>query len=158
MYLGQVSRYGTANQLARAMPKTSNIHMGMAKYLVSYLVGFVSVSITYERGGFKLAAYSDAAWGNNIDNGKLTSLYIVILDNGPISFKVGLRSLTMQFTIEAELVAAAFVMKEAVFCSNMMVKLDFERGFSSVPLYLDSASTLHVAGNCTHPLGQNALH
>ena len=39
--------------------------------------------------------------------------------------------------MEAELMAATLTMKEAVFCFNMMVKLGFERGFSSVPLCLD---------------------
>ena len=31
-----------------------------------------------------------------------------------------------------------------------MVELDFEKGFSSVPLYLDNTSILHVAGNRTY--------
>ena len=30
-----------------------------------------------------------------------------------------------------------------------MVELGFEKGFNSVPLYLDNTSTLHVAGNRT---------
>ena len=32
----------------------------------------------------------------------------------------------------------------------MMVELGFEKGFNSVPLYLDNTSTLHVAGNRTY--------
>ena len=32
----------------------------------------------------------------------------------------------------------------------MMVELGFEKGFNSVPLYLDNPSTLHVAGNRTY--------
>ena len=31
-----------------------------------------------------------------------------------------------------------------------MVELGFEKGFNSVPLYLDNTSTLHVAGNRTY--------
>ena len=38
-------------------------------------------------------------------------------------------------------------MKEAVVCSNMMVELGFEKGFSSVPVYLDNTSALYVDGN-----------
>ena len=54
--------------------------------------------------------------------------------------------------MEAELVAAVLTVKEAVvvFCSNMMVELGFEEGFSRVPLYLDNTSALHVAGNRTY--------
>ena len=104
--------------------------------------------ITYKRGGFKLTIYTDANWGGNPDNGKSTSAYIVILANGPISFKEGLQSLTAQSTMEAELVVAATEMKESLFCRNMM-ELGFTEGFWSVSVYIDSASALQVAGNRT---------
>ncbi|CAM9880020.1 unnamed protein product [Sphacelaria rigidula] len=47
----------------------------------------------------------------------------------------------------AELVAAAFIMKEGVFFSNMMRALAFGTRFASVPVYVDSILILHVAGN-----------
>ena len=52
--------------------------------------------------------------------------------------------------MQAELVAEALVMNEAVFCSNMMSELDFDESFGSVPLYIDNTSVLHVAGNHTY--------
>ena len=88
MYLAQVSRYDilyAVNQLARGMSKPSKAHMGAAKHLLRYLAGSTDFSITYKQGGFKLAAFSDANWGNNLDNGKSTSC-IVMLANGPIGF------------------------------------------------------------------------
>ena len=103
--------------------------------------------ITFKRGGFKLTTYTDANWGGNFDNGKSTLACIVMFANGPISFKVGLQSLTAQSTMEAELVAAATERKESLFCRNMMMELGFTEGFRSVPV--DNASALHVAGNRT---------
>ena len=100
--------------------------------------------------GFKLTAFSDANWGNNPDNGKSMSSYIVMLANAPISFKVGLEGLTAQSMMEAELVAAALTMKESVFCSNMTKELGFGKRFNCVPVYIDNTSTLHVAGNRTY--------
>ena len=82
----------------------------------------MNFTITYKRGGFKLTTYTDASWGGNPDSGKSTSSYIVMLTNGPISFKVGLQSLTAQSIIEAKLVAAATAMKESLFCRNMMME------------------------------------
>ena len=105
--------------------------------------------ITSKRGGFKLTIYTDANWGGNFDNGKSTSAYIVMFANGPISFKVGLQSLTAQSIMEAELVAAATERKESLFCRNKMMELGFTEGFRSVPVYIDNASALHVAGNRT---------
>ncbi|CAN0445252.1 unnamed protein product [Ascophyllum nodosum] len=43
-----------------------------------------------------------------------------MLSKAPISFKSRIQSLTAVSTMEAELVASALTMKEAVFCSNMM--------------------------------------
>ena len=107
------------NQLTRAMSKPVKAHMGAAKHLLRYLAGSTDFSIAYKKGGYQLAAFSHANWGNNPDNGRSTSSYIVMLDNAPISFKVGLQGLAAQSTMEAELVAAALAMKEAIFCSNM---------------------------------------
>ena len=110
MCLGQVTRYDigyAVNQLARAMCKPSKAHMAAAKHLLRYLAGTTNFAITYKRGGFKLTVFSDANWGNNPDNGQSTSSYIAFLSDGPVSFKVGLRGLTAQSTMEAELVAAA---------------------------------------------------
>ena len=153
MCLGQVTRYDigyVVNQLARAMCKPFKAHMAAAKHLLRYLAETTNFAITYKRGGFKLTAFSDANWGNNPDNGKSTSSYIAFLSDGPVSFKVGLQGLTAQSTMEAELVAAALTMKEAVFCSNMTKELGFGMRFNNVPVYIDNASTLHVAGNQTY--------
>ena len=88
--------------------------------------------------------------GTNPENGKSTSSYIIMLSNGPISFKVDIQGLTAQSTMEAELAAVALTMKEAVFCSNMMLELGFKEGFGSVPLYIDNTSAKNVAGNRTY--------
>ena len=73
-----------------------------------------------------------------------------MLANAPITFKVGLQGLTAQSTMEAGLVAAALAMKEAVFFSNMMLELGFDKSFGSVPLDIDSTSALYIAGNRTY--------
>ena len=86
-------------------------------------------------------------YGNNPDNGWSTPSYIVMLADAPISLKVGLQGLTAQSTMEAELVAAALIMKEVAFSSNMMLELGSDESFGSVPLYIDNTSALHVAGN-----------
>ena len=150
MYLAQITRYDVMYavcQFARAMSKPSKAHMGVAKQLLRYLAGTTDFNIVYKGGGFKLSAFSDANWGNNPDNGKSTSAYLVMLSKAPISFKSGIQSLTAMSTMEAELVASALAMKESVFCSNMMTELGFGQQFGEVPLYIDNTATLHVLGN-----------
>ena len=61
-----------------------------------------------------------------------------------------MQGLTAQSTMEAELVAAALAMKDALSCSSMMKELGFGTRFHCVPLYIDNTSTPHVAGNRTY--------
>ena len=144
MYFAQAIRYGilyAVNQLAKAMPMPAKAQMGAEVHLLCYLVGSTDFFIAYKQGDFRVASFSDANWGNNPDNCWSTSSYIVMLANAPISFKEGLQGLTAQSSMEAELVGAALAMKEeAVFCSNMMLELGLNKGFGSVPLYIDDTS------------------
>ena len=96
---------------------------GCGEDLLRYLAGMTDFSIVYNRGGFKLTAFSDTNWGNNSDNGKPMSLYIMMMASAPVSFKAGIQMLTGVLTMEAELVAAALALKEIVFCSKMMTEV-----------------------------------
>ena len=127
----------TVNQLVRAMSKPSKVHMRAAKHLLLFLAGSTDFSVIYKQGGFQPTVFYDANWRANPENGKSTSSYIIMLSNGPISFKLGIQRLTTQSTIEGELVAAALIMKEAIFCNNMVLELGFKEGFGSVPLYIN---------------------
>ena len=153
MYFAQVTHYDilyAVNHLARAS-KPTKAHMGAAIHLLRYLAGSTDFSIvTYRQGGLRRAAFSYANWGNNPDNSWSTPSYIVIVANAPISFETRLQGLTAQSTMEAELVAEALTIKEAIFCSNMMLERGFDESFGSVPLSSDNTSALHVAGNPTY--------
>ena len=150
MYLVLVTRYDimySTFQLARAISKPYKVYMGAAKHILPYLAGRPDFSLVYKNTGFKLTTFSDANWGNNLDNGKWTSCYIIMRSRPPVSFKTELESLTATSRMEAELVAAALAMKEAVFCSNMVAELGFGGDAGQVPLHIDNTATFHVIGN-----------
>ena len=115
-----------------------------------FLSGSTDFSTTYNQHGFRRVAFLDTNWGNNPDNGWSTSSYIVMKTNAPIGFKIGLQGLTVQSAMEIELVTAALAMEEAVFCSNMMLKLGFDESFGGVSLYIDNTSALRIADNRTY--------
>ena len=137
----------SSGQLARAMSRPAKVHMGAAKHVLRYSVGTTDFTIDYKKRGFNLTAFSDSNCGNSPDNGKSTSCYIMMMSRAPVSFKSGVQSLTAMSTMEAELVASALAMKEAVFCSNMLTELGFGKEFEQVPLHIDNTATLHVMGN-----------
>ena len=91
MYLGLVLRYDTSysvNQLTRALPKSSQSYMAATKHLRRYLAGTTDFTVRYKQGGFNLTTFSDANWGNNLDNGNSRSPYLVFLASAPINFNV----------------------------------------------------------------------
>lgn len=136
MYLGQVTRYSilyAANQLARVIYKPSKAHMPADKHLLCYPAATVDSAVTYKQGGFKLATFSDANWGNNPGDSKSMPSYVKLFLTAPVNFKVRMQGLTAQSTMEAELVATAVATKEAVFYSNIMKQLGFGPLFDSVP-------------------------
>ena len=153
MYLAQITRYDimySTSQLARAMSTLAKIRMGgAAKHVLRYLSGAKDFSIKYKKGGLRLTAFSDSNWGNNPDNGKSMSSYIMMMAKAPVSFKSGLQSLTAMSAMEPELVAAALAMKKVISCTNMMAELGFVSEFSSAPLYIDNTVKLNVIGNQT---------
>ena len=117
MYLAHVSLYDiphAVNQLARGMFKTSEAHMGATKHLLPYLALSTDFLITYQQWRLNLAVYFDDNCGNDPGNAKSMSSYIDMLVNDPIGFKMGIRGLTAQSTMEAELVGSALTMTEAV--------------------------------------------
>ena len=90
MHLAQILRYDivySSGQLTRAMSKPARVRMGSAKHLFRYLAGTTEFTIVYKKGDFKLTAFSDSNWGNNPDNGKSTSCYIMMLSRAAVSFK-----------------------------------------------------------------------
>ena len=93
----------SSGQLARAMSRPAKVHMGAAKHLLRYLAGPNDFTIVYKEG-FHLTAFSDSNWGNNPDNGKSTSSYIMMLSRALVSSKSGVQSLTAMSTMEAEMV------------------------------------------------------
>ena len=72
---------------------------------------------------------------------------MTMLANAPMSVKSGLQGLTAMSTMEADLVASALAMKEAVFCSNMLAELGFGKEFAQLPVYCNNTATLHALGN-----------
>ncbi|CAM9208593.1 unnamed protein product [Sphacelaria rigidula] len=49
--------------------------------------------------------------------------------------------------MEAQLVAGATAIKEAVFCSNMIMAMGCGSSFNTVPIYLDKTANLQVIAN-----------
>ena len=159
MYLAQISRCDilyAVNQLARRMSKPSKARMRAVKHLLCYLAGSTDFSITHKQGGFKLAAFSDANWGNNRENSKVNVIVHRDARQRPNRFQGWSSEPHRAVNNDLELVAAALTMKEAVFSKNMMEKLRFKDGFGNAPLYIATRRRFMWRAIPPTPLGRSA--
>ena len=72
-----------------------------------------------------------------------------MLAGGPPSFKTELQNVTVQSTLEVQLISMAQASKEAVYLSNLMAELGLKKMFESVPFFGDNTGALRIAGNST---------
>ena len=93
-----------------------------------------------------MVSYTDASFGANPDNRNSTIGYFFFLGGGLISFGSKTQSLTAQSTVESELQALSYGVREAVYLSNFLMELGFKT-FSSVPINIDITGALSMAGN-----------
>ena len=144
LYLVQCTRYDlcyAVNQLTRACSKPAEIRMTSAKHALCDLRGATDLPIVY-----KSVSYTNASFGSKPDNRKSTTGYLFFLGGGLISFGSKTQSLTGQSTVENGLQALSYGTREAVYLSNILMKLRFKT-FSSVPINSDSTGALSVVGN-----------
>lgn len=73
-----------------------------------------------------------------------------MLSKAPVSFNSGIHSLSAMSIVEAELVASALTMKEAVFCSNVVRDLVFGQKFGQVPLCIMSLGNQAFSSRTKH--------
>ncbi|XP_055590100.1 uncharacterized protein LOC129742249 [Uranotaenia lowii] len=89
MYLAQCTRPDilfAVNKLSRFNTNPSLKHWEAVKHLLRYLKGTAKYKLRYTRQGeSKLIGYSDADWAADLDDRKLTSGYIFLLQSGAVS-------------------------------------------------------------------------
>lgn len=73
-----------------------------------------------------------------------------MMSDGPVSFKTGMQGLMSQSTMEAELVAVALSMWEAVVCQNMMTDFGFKENFKCAPFHIGNTLILHAPEKQTY--------
>jgi hypothetical protein len=94
-------------------------------------------------------AYSDTDHGANLDNGHSTSVYVVKIGSGAVSWMSRLQSIVALSTTEAEFVAAASAGQEVIWMCQLLGELGFDVSKPSL-LLLNNRSAIQVARNPEH--------
>lgn len=149
-YLVLCSRPDIANAV-RTLGKYLNcytkVHFVMAKRVMRYLKGTSSFGTVWiaprsPPKELKMVAYADADLGNDQDNRKSITGYVLQVNGYTIAYKSRKQSLVTDDTCSAEFVAASECSKVVIWAHNLCEELGLNRG--ETVLMQDNQSTIEV--------------
>ena len=130
--------------LARYMAKPTMAHWQAAKGVLRYLAGTADYGIVFT-GGTGLETYCDADYAGDIDSRRSTTGYVFILNGGAISWSSRLQQTVAASTTEAEYMAAAATIKEALWMGRLLTELNQDPG--TITIKADNQSAIKLLKN-----------
>jgi hypothetical protein len=106
------------------MAKPNVYHLSIAKQLLRYLKGTMSLGITYKptKLGDNYILWSDATWGSE-DDRKSFQGYVLIRHRGALSWSATRQKSTSQNSMEAEICAASAARRHAAWMEKLVYDL-----------------------------------
>ena len=83
------------------------MHWKTINRIFQYLIGIVDYSFCYQGKELCLVGYLDVNWANDIDERKSKSRYILLLNNGAISWRSKKQTCIALLTMETEFIACS---------------------------------------------------
>jgi transposase InsO family protein len=129
-------------------------HFAALKRLLRYLRGTTEYGITYKGTGDRasqpqLVAYSDSDWANDRADRRSVTGYAFLLSGGAISWASKKQSTTAQSSTEAEYMAGAEAVKEAIWWRSFMKEIGHNMSLPT-PLFMDNKGSISLAENPDH--------
>ena len=148
MYISVCTRPDIAQAvgaLARYMAAPTVAHWRAAKGILRYIAGTAKHGINYGSSTLNLEAYCDADYAGDLDTRRSTTGYVFILGGGAISWSSRLQPTVAASTTEAEYMAAAYAIKEALWLRTLLTELGMD--LSTISIYADNQSAIKLLKN-----------
>ena len=148
MYLSICTRPDIAQAvgaLARYMAQPTTAHWTAAKTVLRYLAGTADFGITFGSGTPGLDVYCDADYAGDIDTRRSTTAYVFNLNGGAITWASRLQPTVAASTTEAEYMAAAATVKEALWLRKLLRDLSLD--ITCITIKADSQSAIKLLKN-----------
>jgi hypothetical protein len=130
------------------MSKPSLDHWHAAKAVVRYLASTPDYGINYGNntsGELNLVGFSDADYAGDLSTRRSTTGYAFMLNGGIISWSSRLQPTVALSTTEAEYMAAASAIKEALWLRTLLSELNVNTG--TIGLYSDNQAAIKILKN-----------
>lgn len=132
--------------LSRFMAKPTEEHWTYAKGVLRYLAGTRGMGIVYGTDKeFKVHGYCDADFAGDIDKRRSTTGYVFVLHGGAISWSSRLQPTVAASTTEAEYMAAASAVKEALALRKLL--WSFGVSVDNMEIWSDNQASISLMKN-----------
>jgi hypothetical protein len=133
--------------VSKYMANPGKRHWNTVKWIFRYLKGTTDYGITFvrQKSDLSVVGYVDADYAGDLDDRRSTTGYVFTLAGGPICWKSMIQSTVAMSTTEAEYMAVAKAVKEALWLTGLVKELGIQQ--VGVPLYCDSQSAIYLAKN-----------
>ncbi|XP_015168630.1 uncharacterized mitochondrial protein AtMg00810-like [Solanum tuberosum] len=133
--------------LSRFMHCPSEVHFPAAKRVVRYFKGTITYGVKFQKSQpVKLCGYSDSDWGGFEGDAKSTSGYYFSFGSGIFSWSCKKQDIVAQSTAEAEFVAAATKVNQALWLKKILVDLHMEPT-GSMKVFVDNEAVIAISHN-----------
>ena len=144
--------------LSRYLVKPTHRHRQTAMHVLNYLRGTQDIGVTYKTGervdnfpeellnvetASEPTGAVDSDFGNDTDESKSTTGYLIMMNGGAISWKSKRQSMVATSTCHAEYIAASELAREIVWLRMLLNEIGFKLKYPSVVLE-DNAAALQM--------------
>jgi transposase InsO family protein len=150
LYLAVCTRPDIAQAVgavARYLSKPTVSHWNAVHMILRYVKGTVKYGLMYGHGDLGIIGYCDADYAGDIDTRRSTTGYAFVMNGGVISWNSRLQATVAASTVEAEYMAAAAAVKEALWLRKLMQ--DLGCGESCITIKDDNQGALKIL---KHPI------
>lgn len=138
----------TANTLSRFCSDPGKEHWNIAKRVHRYLKATLKYKIEYTKNDEKIKAFTDSDWAGDVDDRKSCTGNVIMLVDGPISWRSNKQRTVSLFTMEAEYAAMSELSREVVYMIRLLSHMGFTH-YVEIPIimYCDNQSAIELSKN-----------
>ena len=133
--------------LARHMAKPCLEHWTAAKAVLRYIAGTLDTGITFRQTDSAVEGYCDADYAGDLDTRRSTTGFVFILSGGAITWSSKLQPTVAASTTEAEYMASAQAVKEALWLKKLLWDFGIQTG--AIKIYSDNQGAIKLL---KHPI------